>query len=151
MRYALERGVAGEGLDMLDPALDWAYLERLVLLRPGAGRRQGRPRAARTRCSPPSTAPRASSSRTTAVASSTVRCRRSRRCLPIVEAVGDRLEVLLDGGIRRGTDVATALALGADAVLAGRLPLWGLAAGGEDGRAEGARAAPRGARESRCT
>ena len=51
----------------------------------------------------------------------------------IVEAVGDRLEVLLDGGIRRGTDVATALALGARAVLAGRLPLWGLAAGGEQG------------------
>ena len=45
----------------------------------------------------------------------------------IVDAVGDRLEVLLDSGIRRGTDVATALALGAQAVLAGRMPLWGLA------------------------
>jgi 4-hydroxymandelate oxidase len=51
----------------------------------------------------------------------------------IVEAAGDRLEVLLDGGIRRGTDVAVALALGARAVLAGRSPLWGLAAGGEEG------------------
>ena len=43
------------------------------------------------------------------------------------------MEVLLDGGIRRGTDIATALALGARAVLAGRAPLWGLAAGGEVG------------------
>ncbi len=51
----------------------------------------------------------------------------------IVAAVGDRLEVMLDGGIRRGTDVATALALGARAVLAGRAPVWGLAAGGEEG------------------
>ena len=70
---------------------------------------------------------------------------------PIVDAVGDRLEVLFDGGIRRGTDVATALALGARAVLAGRMPLWGLAAGGEDGRPRGPRAPPRGARRRRCT
>ena len=55
---------------------------------------------------------------------------------PIVDAVGDRIEVLFDGGIRRGSDVATALALGARAVLAGRLPIWGLAAGGEDGARE---------------
>ena len=54
----------------------------------------------------------------------------------IVDAVGDRLEVLFDGGIRRGTDVATALALGARAVLAGRMPLWGLAARGEEGARE---------------
>ena len=39
----------------------------------------------------------------------------------------------MDGGIRRGTDVVTALALGARAVLAGRAPLWGLAVGGEAG------------------
>lgn len=51
----------------------------------------------------------------------------------IVEAVEGRAAVLVDGGIRRGTDVAVALALGADAVLVGRPPLWGLAAGGEDG------------------
>jgi heme/flavin dehydrogenase (mycofactocin system) len=56
------------------------------------------------------------------------------RALPsIVEAVGDQIEVLLDGGIRRGSDVVKALALGARAVLIGRAYLWGLAAGGEAG------------------
>lgn len=51
----------------------------------------------------------------------------------IVDAVGGRLEVYVDGGIRRGTDVAVALALGARAVLVGRPALWGLAAAGESG------------------
>ena len=51
----------------------------------------------------------------------------------VVEAVGDRAEVLLDSGIRRGTDVVKALALGAKAVLAGRAPLYGLAVGGAEG------------------
>jgi 4-hydroxymandelate oxidase len=51
----------------------------------------------------------------------------------IVEAVGDRVEVLMDGGIRRGTDVAIALALGARAVLVGRPVIWGLAVDGEEG------------------
>ena len=54
----------------------------------------------------------------------------------VAAAVGDRLEVLLDGGIRRGTDVLKALALGARAVLAGRAVLWGLAAAGEEGVAQ---------------
>jgi isopentenyl diphosphate isomerase/L-lactate dehydrogenase-like FMN-dependent dehydrogenase len=51
----------------------------------------------------------------------------------VVAAVDGRIEVLLDGGIRRGTDVVKALALGARAVLAGRAPLWGLAVDGEAG------------------
>ncbi|MBD2307960.1 alpha-hydroxy-acid oxidizing protein [Chroococcidiopsis sp. FACHB-1243] len=51
----------------------------------------------------------------------------------IVTAVGDRTEVLMDGGIRRGTDILKALALGAKAVLIGRPVLWGLAVAGETG------------------
>ncbi len=51
----------------------------------------------------------------------------------VVEAVGGRAEVYLDGGIRRGTDVLKALALGAKAVLVGRPYAWALAAGGEEG------------------
>jgi heme/flavin dehydrogenase (mycofactocin system) len=52
---------------------------------------------------------------------------------PIVDAVGDDLEILLDGGIRRGSDVVKALALGARAVMCGRAVLWGLAANGQAG------------------
>jgi isopentenyl diphosphate isomerase/L-lactate dehydrogenase-like FMN-dependent dehydrogenase len=56
------------------------------------------------------------------------------RALPaIAEAVGDEIEVLLDGGIRRGSDVVKALALGARAVMIGRAYLWGLAANGQAG------------------
>lgn len=51
----------------------------------------------------------------------------------VVEAVGGACEILLDGGVRSGTDVLKALALGASGVLVGRAPVWGLAAGGEDG------------------
>jgi 4-hydroxymandelate oxidase len=51
----------------------------------------------------------------------------------VVAAVGDRGEVYVDGGVRRGTDVVKALALGARAVLVGRPVLWGLATGGADG------------------
>ena len=56
------------------------------------------------------------------------------RTLPaIAEAVGDKIEVVLDGGIRRGSDVVKALALGARAVMIGRAYLWGLAANGQAG------------------
>ena len=56
------------------------------------------------------------------------------RALPaIAEAVGHEIEVLLDGGIRRGSDVVKALALGARAVMIGRAYLWGLAANGQAG------------------
>jgi L-lactate dehydrogenase (cytochrome) len=56
------------------------------------------------------------------------------RVLPeVVTAVGDQVEVLLDGGIRRGTDVVKALCLGARAVLIGRAYAYGLGAGGEAG------------------
>jgi 4-hydroxymandelate oxidase len=51
----------------------------------------------------------------------------------VVEAVGDRCEVYVDGGIRRGSDVLKAIALGARAVLVGRPILWGLTASGEKG------------------
>ncbi|MEE9206234.1 MAG: alpha-hydroxy acid oxidase, partial [Acidimicrobiia bacterium] len=51
----------------------------------------------------------------------------------IADAVGDRLEVIVDGGIRRGADIVMALALGARATMAGRAYLYGLAAGGELG------------------
>ena len=56
------------------------------------------------------------------------------RSLPgIVGAVGKDIEVLLDGGIRRGSDVVKAVALGAKAVMIGRAYLWGLAANGQAG------------------
>ena len=51
----------------------------------------------------------------------------------IVETVGDKLEILVDGGIRRGSDILKAICLGAKAVLVGRPILWGLAVNGETG------------------
>ena len=56
------------------------------------------------------------------------------RVLPeVVAAVGDQCQVLMDGGIRRGSDIVKARALGAHAVLIGRAYLWGLAANGQAG------------------
>lgn len=56
------------------------------------------------------------------------------RVLPgIVEAVGGEIEIVMDGGVRRGSDVVKALALGARAVMIGRAYLWGLAANGQAG------------------
>ena len=56
------------------------------------------------------------------------------RVLPeVVDAVGDQIEVVMDSGIRRGSDVVKALAFGAKAVMIGRGYLWGLAANGQAG------------------
>jgi isopentenyl diphosphate isomerase/L-lactate dehydrogenase-like FMN-dependent dehydrogenase len=51
----------------------------------------------------------------------------------IVDEVGDRMEVICDGGLRRGSDIVKALALGANACMAGRAYLYGLGAAGEPG------------------
>lgn len=51
----------------------------------------------------------------------------------VVQAVGSRVDVLIDSGVRRGSDVAKALALGAKTVMTGRFPIWGTAVGGVDG------------------
>jgi isopentenyl diphosphate isomerase/L-lactate dehydrogenase-like FMN-dependent dehydrogenase len=132
VRHAIDRGVMGEGLELLDPALDWAYLERLVSSVPVPVVVKG--------ILEPGDAVLAAEHGAAGIVVSNHGGRQldgvapTLEALPaIVAAAGDRLEVLLDSGIRRGTDVALALALGADAVLAGRMPLWGLAARGEDG------------------
>ena len=70
---------------------------------------------------------------TTAATTSTAPRPRSGCCKPVSDAVGEQIEVLLDGGIRRGSDVVKALALGARAVMIGRAYLWGLAANGQTG------------------
>ena len=57
----------------------------------------------------------------------------------VVEAAGDLCEIYVDGGIRRGSDVLKAIALGARAVLVGRPVLWGLCVAGEQGRRAGPR------------
>jgi 4-hydroxymandelate oxidase len=135
VRYALERGVEGEGMAILDPALDWAYLARLASSVPVPVVVKG--------VLEPTDAILAAEHGAAGIVVSNHGGRQLDGVLPtvealpaVVEAVGDRLEILLDSGIRRGTDVAKALALGADAVLAGRQPLFGLAARGEEGARE---------------
>ena len=78
-------------------------------------------------------APTASSSRITAGGSSTASTLPCARCQRSVAAVNGQCEVLLDGGIRRGSDIAKALCLGAKAVLIGRAYAYGLGAGGGAG------------------
>jgi isopentenyl diphosphate isomerase/L-lactate dehydrogenase-like FMN-dependent dehydrogenase len=51
----------------------------------------------------------------------------------VVDAVGGRSTILIDGGIRRGGDIVKAIALGATAVMVGRPTLWGVSAGGQAG------------------
>jgi isopentenyl diphosphate isomerase/L-lactate dehydrogenase-like FMN-dependent dehydrogenase len=130
--HARQRGMTGAGLELLDPALDWAYLERLcasvsvpVVVKGVLDPEDALLVAARGAAG---IVVSNHGGRQLDGAPATI------DALPaIVDAVGDRIEVLLDGGIRRGTDIAVALALGARAVLAGRAPLWGLVLGGEAG------------------
>lgn len=55
---------------------------------------------------------------------------------PVLDAVGAQMKVLVDGGVRRGSSIVKAVAMGASAVLLGRAPLYGVAAGGEAGAAD---------------
>ena len=132
---ALGAATAGEALNLLDPALDWSYLGQLAasvsvpVVVKGILDREDAILAAENGAAGIVVSNHGGRQLDGAMP--------SLEALPaIVDAVGDRLEVLFDGGIRRGTDVATALALGARAVLAGRMPLWGLAARGEEGARE---------------
>lgn len=130
--FARDRGLSEHGSVPVDPTIDWAYLERLCATVPVPVVAKGVLDVEDARLAVEHGARGIVVSnhgaRQLDAVSSTI------EALPaIAEAVGDRAEVLIDGGIRRGTDIATALALGARAVLVGRAPLWGLAAGGEDG------------------
>jgi len=132
---ALGAETKGEALHLLDPALDWSYLEKLVSSVPVPVVVKGILDRDDARL--------AAEHGAAGVVVSNHGGRQLDGAMPtlealpdIVDVVGDRLEVLFDSGIRRGTDVATALALGARAVLAGRMPLWGLAARGEEGARE---------------
>ena len=120
-------------LNDTEPALDWAYLDRL-----------------RARISAPivlkgilhpEDARRAVDAGAAAIVVSNHGGRTLDGAIPtaeilpeVVDAVGGRVELLVDGGIRRGADVLRALALGARAVLVGRPFLWGLAINGEAGQ-----------------
>jgi 4-hydroxymandelate oxidase len=132
---ARDRGLDGAWTDVVDPALDWAYVEHLAskfavpVVVKGVVTAEDATLAAEHGAA--AVVVSNHGGRQLDLAPATI------DALPeVVDAAGDRLEVLLDGGIRRGSDVLVALALGARAVLAGRTPLWGLAAAGEAGAAE---------------
>lgn len=132
VRLAIERGSAARGFELVDPALDWTYLERLCSSLPVPVVVKG--------VLEPEDARLAAAHGAAGVVVSNHGGRQLDAAVasldalpPIVEAAGDELEIMLDGGVRRGTDVALALALGARAVLVGRVAAWGLAAAGEDG------------------
>ena len=100
----------------------------------GAARSSSRACSARrTRDARSISAPKQSSCQTTAAASSTALRRRYTRCPKSLRPSGGRAEILLDGGIRRGSDVVKALCLGARAVLIGRAYAYGLGAAGGAG------------------
>ncbi len=130
--FAKERGLDAHGTVPVDPALDWNYLEQLCesvtvpIVVKGVLEVEDAVLAAEHGAA--GVVVSNHGGRQLDAVSPTIEALGA-----IAEAVGDRVEVLFDGGIRRGTDIALALALGARAVLAGRAPLWGLAAGGEAG------------------
>lgn len=116
----------------LDPSLTWAALRWLVELAPvpvlvkGVVRPDDADRAIAHGAAGVLVSNHGGRNLDTAVATATA--------LPgVVAAVGGRVPVLVDGGVRRGTDVAKALCLGASAVLVGRPAIWGLAAAGASG------------------
>ncbi len=118
----------------MDASVDWEYLKRLRELWPrkllvkGVARADDAERAAAIGCDGVVVSNHGGRQLDGAVA--------SLDALPaIVRAVGERMTVLLDGGVRRGVDILKARALGAQAVLVGRATLFGVMAGGEAGAA----------------
>jgi 4-hydroxymandelate oxidase len=134
--HAHARGSERESVDLIDPSLDWTYLERLCgqfdvpvvvkgVLEPGDALRA-------VGCGAAGVVVSNHGGRQLDPT-----CAALDRLPAVAEAIGigSGSTVLFDSGIRRGSDIAVALALGADAVLCGRIPIWGLAAGGEAGAA----------------
>ena len=118
--------------DLIDPSLTWADVEALVASSPipvlvkGVLRGDDAALAAQHGAAGVVVSNHGGRQLDTVVATA--------EALPeVVEAVGDEIDVLVDGGVRRGTDVVKALVMGAKCVLVGRPTLWGLAAGGADG------------------
>ena len=125
-------GLAAYFASLLDPALSWRDVEwlrsisRLPVVVKGIVRADDARRAVDHGASAIAVSNHGGRQLDTAPASLDVLAR-------IADAAADRAEIFLDGGVRRGTDVVKALALGARAVLLGRPILWGLAVGGEAG------------------
>lgn len=129
---AHESGLAAYFASLIDPSLDWddivwlRGLTRLPLVLKGIVRADDAVRAVEVGAAAVVVSNHGGRQLDTSI--STI------AALPaIVDAVAGRIEVLLDGGIRRGTDVIKALALGAQAVCVGRPVLWGLAVDGQAG------------------
>ncbi|MEM7436057.1 MAG: alpha-hydroxy acid oxidase [Myxococcota bacterium] len=127
-----ESGLAAYFANLLDPSLSWSDLDWLRAISPMPVLIKGIVRADDAR--------RAVDHGTDGIVVSNHGGRQLDTSIATIEAlpaiadeVGDELPLLLDGGVRRGTDVLKAIALGASAVLVGRPVLWGLAAGGQAG------------------
>ncbi|HEU0195305.1 MAG TPA: alpha-hydroxy acid oxidase [Gaiellales bacterium] len=131
-RGAPERGPGQPGFPLVDPTVDWPYVERLCsrfgvpVLVKGVLRADDALLAAEHGAA--GIVVSNHGGRQLDGVAATI------SALPeISEAVADRLDVLVDSGVRRGSDVVTALALGARAVMVGRPVMWGLVAAGEAG------------------